>query len=108
IHVQTNGTLLDSEFLDIADEHGVGISISLDGPREVHDRHRVGFSGEGSFESVLRAVRLVQSHPKADALFSGVLAVVDATSDPEDVYGFFKELGPPSVDFIFRDGNHEV
>jgi uncharacterized protein len=32
--------------------------------------------------------------------------VIDPTSDPIEVYSFFKELDPPSLDFIYRDGNH--
>ena len=35
------------------------------------------------------------------------LAVIDPCSDPEEVYGFFKSLKVPSVDFLLRDGNHE-
>jgi uncharacterized protein len=35
-----------------------------------------------------------------------LLAVVDPYSDPDDVYRFFKEVGTPSVDFLYRDGNH--
>jgi uncharacterized protein len=49
----------------------------------------------------------LQSHPEAEALFSGVLAVVDPTSDPDDIYSYFKALRAPSVDFLYRDGNHE-
>jgi uncharacterized protein len=37
-----------------------------------------------------------------------VLAVVDPNSSPAEVYGFFKALAVPSVDFLYRDGNHTV
>ena len=48
----------------------------------------------------------LRSHPAGQQLFTGVLAVVDPTSDPNEVYSFFKDLSPPSLDFIYRDGNH--
>lgn len=32
--------------------------------------------------------------------------MIDPTSDLAEVYGFFKELDAPSVNFLYRDGNH--
>ena len=37
-----------------------------------------------------------------------MLAVVDPTSDPEEIYSYFKMLGAPSIDFLYRDGNRSV
>jgi uncharacterized protein len=108
LHLQTNGTLLDNRMLDMCAEHGVGISISLDGPEEITDRFRVDLRGRGSFSRVVAAVERLQRHPAAVALFSGLLAVVDPRSDPGAVYQFFKDVGTPSVDFLYRDGNHST
>jgi uncharacterized protein len=41
-------------------------------------------------------------------LFSGVLAVVDPETSPDEVYDYFQKLGVPSVDFLYRDGNHSL
>src|SRR5205085_11707590 len=49
---------------------------------------------------------LLRGHRDAGFVFTGLLAVIDPVSDPADVYTFFKGLNPPSVDFIYRDGNH--
>jgi uncharacterized protein len=107
IHLQTNGVLLSNRILDICGEFDVGISISLDGPSELNDRNRVSRNGRGSHSRVLDAVRRIRSHPSARRLFSGLLAVVDPTSNPREVYRFFKEIGTPSIDFLYRDGNHD-
>ena len=32
--------------------------------------------------------------------------MIDPSSDPTELYSFFKNLNPPSLDFIYRDGNH--
>jgi len=106
ISIQTNGTLIDRAILDFCARVDVDISISLDGPQRVHDGNRVGFDGKGTFDRVLRGISLLQAHPESTRLFTGVLAVVDASSDPLEVYEFFKQLRPPSVDFIYKDGNH--
>ena len=106
ISIQTNGTLITSNILDMCANYGVTISLSLDGPRPVHDRNRVGFDGRGTFDQVMEGLECLRSHVAGPQLFTGVLAVVDPTSDPHEVYSFFKQIDPPSLDFIYRDGNH--
>ena len=106
VHVQTNGVLLTDEFLDIFVRFNVGISISIDGPSEVHDRFRVDRNGRGSYERVRNAIALLTTRDDARPLFSGVLAVVDPSSDPSSVYASLKGTGAPSIDLLVRDGNH--
>ena len=106
ISIQTNGTLITSGILDLCANKNVTISLSLDGPRDIHDQNRVGFDARGTFDSVMDGLERIRSHPESQRLFTGILAVVDPTSEPTEVYSFFKELDPPSLDFIYRDGNH--
>ncbi len=106
ISIQTNGTLITTEILDLCEDNNVTMSVSLDGPRHIHDRNRVGLDAHGTFDSVMEGLYRLRSHPAGDSLFSGILAVIDPSSDPIEVYSFFKVLGPPSLDFIYRDGNH--
>jgi uncharacterized protein len=108
LHLQTNGILLDETILDVCANHGVGISISLDGPEDVNDRSRVDLRGRGSQARVMAALERVRVHPKAKELFSGLLSVVDPRTDPQDIYAFFKSTKAPSVDFLYRDGNHDL
>ena len=106
ICIQTNGILINSAILDLCTRAKVSLSVSIDGPRDVHDRNRTGFDGGGTFDSVLGGIAQLRAHPDSEFLFTGVLAVVDPQSDPGEVYTFFKQLDPPSVDFIYKDGNH--
>ena len=106
ISIQTNGTLITPEILSLCADYGVTISLSLDGPGHIHDQNRVGFDGRGTFDRVMEGLELLRSHPAGRQLFTGVLAVVDPASDPKGIYSFFKEIDPPSLDFIYRDGNH--
>lgn len=104
--IQSNGMLIDDAVLDLCDATNTTISVSLDGPSNVHDRFRVTFAGGGTFERVLAGIERVRRHPAAQRLFTGVLCVVDPTSDPRTVYDFFKDLAVPSIDFLFKDGNN--
>lgn len=107
ISVQTNGVLLDSDMLDACADHGVTISVSIDGPADVHDRFRVDLTGKPTHAKVLAGIERLKAHRWGNHLFSGVLAVVDPASDPSVVYDWFRDLGTPSVDFLYRDGNHD-
>lgn len=106
ISLQTNGILINDEILDLCSETRTTVSVSIDGPRQVNDRNRVGHNGQGTYDKVLAGIEQLRRHRDSNFLFSGLLAVINLESDPEEVYGFFKALNPPSVDFIYKDGNH--
>lgn len=108
VSIQTNGVLITDAILDICAQHGVGISVSLDGPASIHDPNRVDRRDRPSHAGVIAGIERLMSHPAGKGLFSGVLAVVDPHSSPETVYGYFKSLDVPSVDFLYRDGNRSV
>ncbi len=104
--IQTNGTLIDDELLDLCASTGTTLSVSLDGPPDVHDTFRIAFNGSGTAERALAGIARAKRHPSAQSIFTGSLCVVDPASDPRRVYSFFKSLDVPSVDFLFKDGNH--
>ncbi len=54
----TNGTILTRSLARELNELGMtGVKITLDGPREVHDRSRPFASGKGSFDIIVRNVQ---------------------------------------------------
>jgi uncharacterized protein len=108
ISIQTNGVLISTAVLDVCANYGVTLSVSLDGPPEVHDRFRIDLRERATHASVVRGIETLKAHPCGEHMFSGVLAVVDPASSPQAVYAYFKSLGVPSVDFLYRDGNHST
>lgn len=104
--LQTNAILISEDILDVCFKHRTTVSVSIDGPKHVHDRWRVGHDDNGTYDKVLEGIERLRQHPNSSFLFSGLLAVIDPTSDPNEVYEFFKTLDPPGVDFLYRDGNH--
>jgi uncharacterized protein len=108
ISIQTNGVLISSSILDLCSEQGITLSVSLDGPPEVHDRWRIDLRGGPSHAQVIASLERLKAHADSARLFSGVLAVVDPATEPAEIYRYFKSLGVPSVDFLYRDGNHTV
>jgi sulfatase maturation enzyme AslB (radical SAM superfamily) len=54
--IQTNGTLLDDEWAAFFKANDFLVGISIDGPRELHDRYRFNKGGKGSFDDVTRGL----------------------------------------------------
>jgi uncharacterized protein len=104
--IQTNGMLIDDALLDLCAQTNTTLSVSIDGPREVHNNFRVGFNDKGTFDGVVAGIERIKRHPEASRLFTGILCVIDPASSPRRVYDFFKTLEAPSIDFLFKDGNH--
>lgn len=104
--IQTNGILIDDDLLALCLRTNTTLSVSLDGPADVHDTFRLTFDGSGTYACAVAGIARIQQHPQADRLFTGVLCVVDPHSDARRVYEFFKSLAVPSVDFLFKDGNY--
>ena len=59
--IQTNGTLLDDDWAAFFREHDFLVGISIDGPRPLHDAHRVNKGGKGSFDQVVRGLERLQT-----------------------------------------------
>ena len=95
--LQTNGTLLTDEWCVFLKEHNFMVGISLDGPIEVHDRYRRDHEGKGTFDRVVRGLRLLQKH----GVDYNVMACVakETARHPLDVYRFFRNEGVEFIQF---------
>ena len=49
----TNGMLIDEDVIDFANRECSNVVLSLDGRREIHDRFRVDYAGNGSWEKIV-------------------------------------------------------
>lgn len=49
----TNGVLVDDDVIDFANRECHNVVLSLDGRKEVHDRFRVDYAGNGSWEKIV-------------------------------------------------------
>ncbi|MGA2904858.1 MAG: radical SAM protein [Candidatus Korobacteraceae bacterium] len=105
--VETNGTLLDREWLDLFCELNVAFGISLDGPPALHNRVRVNHAGAGSYREVRRALDAVLADRRCEVLFGGILTVIDLASDPLELYQHFRDIGVSRCDFLLPDGTRD-
>lgn len=107
--IQTNGTLLDDTWCKFLKFHGFSVGLSFDGPKNIHDRYRKDKTGKGTFDQVLKAVRLLQKHK----IEYNVLACVakDTCQEPLKTYKFFKDIGVKFIQFtpiVERDADEDA
>ncbi|MEE1752442.1 radical SAM/SPASM protein FxsBH, inactivated beta-hydroxylase extension form [Streptomyces sp. SP18CS02] len=106
LRIHTNGLQLSPRYLDLFDEYGVKVGISLDGDKAANDRHRRFADGRSSHPLVLKAVELLHSE-RYRHLDLGLLCTIDVANDPVAVYDALVGLGPPRIDFLLPHATWE-
>jgi len=95
---QTNGILLNDEWCSFFSENNFLIGLSIDGPREIHDKYRVHKGGQPSFDKVMSGLEYLKKH-KVE--FNTLTCVQkDNAYKPLEVYKFLKEIGSKFMQFI--------
>lgn len=80
-----NSTLLSEEIVTFLSKHNCEIILSIDGPKEEHDRNRVFPGGTGSFDLIMENLRfLAGSNLKVYCQ-----SVYDVKTDIDNVHEFF-------------------
>ena len=68
----TNGVLVDDDVIDFANREMSNVVLSLDGRKEVHDRFRVDYNGNGSFDKIVpKFQRFVEKRGNKDYYMRG-------------------------------------
>jgi len=89
----TNATLLTPELIEYFDAHRFGISVSIDGPRAVHDRNRRTVGGRGTYDVVARKVRLLLERYRSRPVGARV-TLTAGTTEVEAIHAHLRgELG---------------
>ena len=73
------------------------VGISLDGPKAIHDRYRRDRKGAGSFDQVMRGLKLLQKHKVEYNVLASVAK--ETAHKPLNVYRFFKSQGVEFIQF---------
>ncbi len=96
--MQTNGTLMNNSFINIIKDMEIYTAISIDGPKNINDLHRMDHNGKSTFDLTLNGLELIKQN--APDLITGILSVIDVNSDPLEVFDFIGGLGIRDVDFL--------
>jgi len=96
--LQTNGILINEEWAEFLFRNNFLVGISLDGPKDIHNTHRIDVKNSGTFNKVMKAIALFEKFK----VQYNILCVVTALSAryANKIYSFFKENRFEYIQFI--------
>lgn len=60
ITISTNGTILNEDLVKLIKENDIGLQISIDGDKEIHDANRPAANGKSSYDMLAENVKTLQ------------------------------------------------
>jgi uncharacterized protein len=105
---QTNGTLINDAWCEFFNKNNCNVGVSVDGPAEIHDKHRKDRAGKGTHDKVMRGIEFLKKH---SVPFHSIAVITnDALDHPDDVFNFFKDNEIHSVGFNIeeQEGIHQI
>jgi uncharacterized protein len=104
--VQTNGMLITPAWCDLFKTWNVGVGVSIDGPKHLHDAHRVTRSGRGTFDRAIEGVRILRRENVPFHVISVLSA--EALDNPQEMLDFYLAEGIEDVCFNVEEseGGH--
>lgn len=109
-HIITNATLIDQNVIDeLIIPYNFHLQITLDGPKEVHDKRRIRANGKGTYDRILKSLDLLDKNNWLDHVQirinldrSNYLYASELIKDLNDsypdiyrfVYGFVSRIKP--------------
>jgi uncharacterized protein len=95
----TNATLLSDEVIEFLAGHNFGVTISIDGPKDLQNKHRVFHNGKGSYDQVAPKIKALIARHRRRPIGARVTLTRD-TLDVRRIYDHLaNELGFHEVGF---------
>lgn len=85
----TNGILINDEIINLINKYDIFLQISLDGNQKTHDYNRVYYDGTGSFDDVLKKLKLLQSKCKKDMFQIATVVTPETVQSFAENFDFF-------------------
>jgi len=96
--MQTNAVLLDEKWCEFLHENKFLLGISIDGPKDLHDRYRLDRSGAGTYERVMRGIENCKRH---QVEFSALIVLNSINVEqPDSLFDFVVENDLTFLQFI--------
>ena len=96
--LQTNAILLDEKWCRFLHENNFLVGISIDGPQQFHDDYRTDNAGAGSFDKVMKALKICKDY-KVE--FNVLVLLNDKNVEcPDELFDFFIENKIKYLQFV--------
>ena len=99
--VQTNAVLINDAWCQFIKENNFSIGVSIDGPKEIHDKNRLNWSNKGSFGLTMRGIGFLKKH---DISFTALMVITrDSLDFPDQIVDFFLENEISDIGFNIEE-----
>lgn len=107
--IQTNAILVTKQWVHLFAKHRVSVGVSIDGPKQLHDAHRIDHQQRGTYDDTIRGLQMLQRAASHDLINSpGVICVIDPTKNGAEIYRHFvDDLGLDSLSFLLPMDSHD-
>jgi uncharacterized protein len=107
--LQTNAALINAEWLEVFQRFDIGVGVSFDGPKHIHDLYRVDTKGAPSYDSCRRGWdMLMEAHAKGNGKPPAILCVINPATDADEVFNHFVDtLQATLINFLEPTFNHD-
>jgi uncharacterized protein len=98
---QTNATLVTDDWCDLIKKWRLKVGVSIDGPQDLHDRHRRYRDGSGSFAKAYAGLQKLIAHQIPVHMIS--VLTLTSLAQPERMYDFYEKSGVHTVCFNIEE-----
>lgn len=95
----TNATLLTPDIVDWLDAHRFGLTVSMDGPKALHDKNRKTVGGKGSYDAVAAKARMLLDRYRSRPVGARVTLTAGVTAIEEIFTHLKTDIGFAEVGF---------
>lgn len=107
--LQTNGVHLSDSWMKLISDERMGVGVSIDGEKHIHDLHRVDHKGNGSYDRVSRTLEKILPLSYAGQIRLTALAVMGPEFTGLKFYLHLVEtLGIRNIKLLFQDRTADI
>lgn len=109
--LQTNGVLVNDEWVKLFTEYKINVGISLDGDAPSNDKFRISNSGQGTYESTVSGLKALRNGFPSDLAYlqAGTISVINPYFDYKKLFKHIHiDLGVNELSFLLPDCQHDT
>jgi uncharacterized protein len=105
INIQTNGLLVDNDWIELFERYNIGVGVSIDGPKLYNDQFRVDHKGRGTYDRLKGSLDSLFEAARNNRIAKPAsLSVINPSFSASLIYHHLvHELGFSTLDFLLPD-----
>ena len=109
--IQTNGVLINEEWIQVFKDYKVCVGVSIDGPEAENDKYRLSNSGEGTYAKTVAGLKKLQQAFEGEYAHLGpsVISVINPLFDYKKIFKHIHlDLKVNTLSFLLPDCQHDT